>query len=286
MRDLTETQIRILEELARYKFLTAAQMVRLGITSQLPSIYRASKPLTEGRSALVGKKEFPPTPGLGRPSAIYYLRDKGARFLTDALHHRPDRIRMTKNTQTLFARDYTHRIQTLDFHIAWSTYAAGRDFETFPFVTYFDFEGSNHGGERRLRAQTRMEVEGFANGFIVPDAHFGYRDPATGRDQFFLVEIARKRDTGYIMRQILGHAMAINQGSSLQVFHPKILPRVLYVFEIEGTMKSAVARFRNDPNFGALHEWFAFGTIDDAVTNFESAWRSPDGQRSTFFGQV
>ena len=78
---ISQTEGKILEAVAHYRFLTAHQLMRLGVTSDKTHLYDKLRTLKTRRPALLHELRFGPEPGLGRLASIYFLTEHGAAAL-------------------------------------------------------------------------------------------------------------------------------------------------------------------------------------------------------------
>ena len=266
---LTETQLRILEELARYKYLTSSQMVRLGLATVRNNIYRAVKPIC-GPKKPIDKKNFSPIPGVGKLESVYYLRPSGADILVQELDYSKEKIRLHKGS--FFGRDYMHRVRTIDFHLSWNGFSRIRRLFPLTLCTYFDFQGANHSSSGgRLQSKARIPVTGHHSEYIVPDMVIRAKQN-NGREMFFLFEMADGHDTAYILRQAFGHVLALSQGTPSKAFQTSVSPRILYVFEHKSTLRAVAQRFLEDDRFSEFNEWFLLGLHESVIRNMQGSW--------------
>lgn len=230
----SEAAIKALESLAKYKYLTASQMVRLGVKSHRNNIYPALQPLQEGKRPLIDKISFGIVPKVGRLEAVYYLTAKGADFLTDELGFESDSVRFPKNLSSFFHRDYFHRIETIDFHIVLEQWAEYSSYSISVSDFYFDMEGSNRSKTKsqRLTPKTKVVIDDKGS-FLVTDAVFKIETPSS--NHLFLIEIHNGKDTKRLLSQIDKHQKALYKGAPSIKYGFDKANRVAIVFELESS---------------------------------------------------
>ena len=265
----TESHLRVMELLARYKFLTVPQMVRLGLAKHRSSIYSILRTLPRtSRTAYIDRIRFGVDPRRGQLPAIYHLLPKGVEFLVQHLDFAEERIRCPKNKHPFFARDYDHRVGTVDAHIAMEL-SVGRCGGHVEFVeTYFDYEGGNRGGSKPLEQLTRIDLGGGVH--IVPDAAFLFE--VGGERKFFLFEFERGHDTKDALAQVRGLARALELGLPSQKYGLGLPCRVLFAFERQGALDAILKRVAATPSLTNFAEYFLFAPFDTVRDDFGRGW--------------
>ena len=276
---LTESNIQILEALARYRYLTSRQIIALGITAHRSQISRImgrfeyfTKPLiarskfseaTEGRSGRRAKED------------IITLTKRGAEFL---MATQPDSEHALGNVHSkgVSARDYEHTKETVDFHILVDQFADMYACTVDCFHTYHDHTGANSGrlaakGINLRRRQTTFTVPevdalGRPNGKehkFSADAMFHLTDP-TGKGHLFAVEIQRGMDTKRLCEKLRDHYIpAIAEGTISADYGVEYNPTVLVICESPALVENTLKRLADDQEFEYFHKRFAFHTIDE-----------------------
>ena len=115
---ITMIQGNVLEALARYKFLTMSQMLKLDIgTTQYQYLAMQTKSLRDRGRPLIGCHNFHiPQPRKGRVESMYYLRPKGREALVFELDIPEEKIKMPIGKSVAY-KDYLHRKYTIDYQI-------------------------------------------------------------------------------------------------------------------------------------------------------------------------
>ena len=78
---MMDKRVRILELLAKYKFLSRSQFIKLGLEVSRNHFTNLMKSLTEKSISFVGQKKFGYHPKYGKVEDLYYLKPKGKKYL-------------------------------------------------------------------------------------------------------------------------------------------------------------------------------------------------------------
>ncbi|MBN4056097.1 replication-relaxation family protein [Rhodothermus sp. AH-315-K08] len=266
---LPENNVRVLELLAVYRFLTVPQFMALGLSDHKPSIYRIMSRFKVQRNRLLKKKDFGFERGFGNRSSVYFLTRQGAAFVAD-LERRDRTFVHFPIGNVSFGQDYFHRVATIDFHIAFRQWAISSGAEVDFFATYFDKSGSNRSRDRsrRLRAKTRVGLE---EGFIVPDAVLGYTTKE-GSGRLSVLEIHNGMDTRRFERQLDVHLRAMEEGAINEEYQFFSAYTILWVFELEAARDAAIRRVRQRADLDAFRDYLRFASAEDVRANYETSW--------------
>lgn len=269
LSSLPECNLRVLEHLATYRFLTVPQLQRLGIAEHRESVYRVLRRFKTTRRKLVEKKDFGFSPGRGNLPSVFYLSRQGAAFLADVHRADPSGIKYPKGVH-VFERDYFHRMATIDFHIALRQWANQKGAIIDFFDTYFDKTGSNRGRRSgdKLRARTRVDL---SDRFFIPDAIYLYTT-ADGRKHLAVVEIHNGMDTGRFMRQMEPHIQALREGAVTDKYGLDFANRSQWIFEHQAAMHAALKRIRRRHAWHQYRPFVDFNTIENVRADFEGGW--------------
>ncbi len=277
---LSESKLKILESLAKYKFLTTKQFLRLGIVKYRSNLVPLLKDLRDRQRPLISRVSFGIHPKYGRLEDVYYLTKWGVRFLIENLNYEKDKIRYPIGTSSLFFRDYFHRIYTVDFHIEYSLWAKRNEYNILFFYTYFDKVGANRSKhKKRLEALTKIELNN-GEDYIIADAISMFETPE--RKYLFSLEVYNGKDTKRIINQLKKHIIALSEGKPSLQYNFKRGSRVIAVFELENTMKAVLDRINKEEDFEEFEDYFLFKTIDDVKKDFFNHWFNLKFKEKTF----
>lgn len=126
---------RILEALARYRFLTIPQLVTLGAGEEKGVRTRLQDLLT---AKLIDRQEFRLGPSAGRLHNVHWLTAKGARFLADANDEVPVEAPRAREIKPAHA---WHRRLTVDAMIAADRWAKATGQELPRVRSYMEWRG-------------------------------------------------------------------------------------------------------------------------------------------------
>ena len=259
---LKEKSLQILEVLAIFKFLSTSQLLKLQIAKSKPNLVRPIKDLLFYN--LIWKLTFGVDPKKWKLENIYYLKIKWVKFLQDELNYKLENktIKYPIWTNSLFFRDYFHRLSTIEFHIQLFIYLVQNSWTIKTFDTYFDKIGSNR-VDANLRAKTKLI---FNDGtYFIPDAICLYEKQ--NKPHIFTFEIYRGNDTKRVLKQFNNHLKALNQGLPSKVFNKKIGSKVFVLFDTINAMNSVIQRFATDSKFRNFDNLFIFNYLDNWTLN-------------------
>jgi hypothetical protein len=274
---VNETAVAVLEALVTYRFLTAAQLHRLGISRSQRHVYSTLRTLAPPRQARTAKDaparrrlppidylEFGVLPGIGRLPALYFLTPHGAELLAEAQRQEkpapvPERVR-------LFRNDYFHRVNCVDFHIALRQDAARFGMRLDFFHVYFDHSAAPRG---RPEPKTRVALR---QGALIPDAIFALT-PQDGRQRLYAFEMYNGRETGRVERQLATYLEALDQEAIERAYRYEHGARVLCVFDQERGLALAQERLVRRPEFKPFAEYFLWKTLREAMADVLTGWR-------------
>ena len=233
---LSASQTKILLSLARYKFLTTSQMLRLGISSRKSNLSVMLKPLKESKRPFIGVMEFAFVPSKGRLQNFYYLKPKGKKLLMGSGMLTEADIRMPKGRTVMFTQDYFHRKYTIDCHISCDIAARERNIDIIHFDRYFDKTGNNRTG-RNLQAKTKLEI---GNDYLIADGAILMEKGDVSR--LFAFELYNDNNTKRICAQITKHLDGIRESSLCRNYGLEKGHRLLAVFTQPEVKKHTMKR--------------------------------------------
>jgi hypothetical protein len=239
----------ILLALAKYKYLTVSQLASIGKMGNRDNASRRLKELKDRK--LVRGISYGFTPWIGRVENANCLTPKGRRALLDGLGLEHTEIRMPVSGSNVYFKDYFHRRDTVDFHIALLKWAEKNHSQLLFFHTYFDREKKIW---TRGTASTKFPLWA---GHLIPDGAFMLWLPQLWKE-LFLLEVYRWKDTLRTFRQLKKHAEALVQGSANSKYNFEKPYRVLCVFEHNSMMQAVMGRMVESGYFSQLSAHFLF----------------------------
>jgi len=290
MKSLTQQQQRCLEALACFRYLTAHQLINLGVSKNINSLRdKTLTRLVNHRSAFIKSHDFGWIPQYGRLAKIYFLTKNGANLLADVLRIDPDTIIYPKGG-IQFSSDYLHRTRFIDVQIAFRRWAEQTQHEILFFHRYFDKIGSQRAGEVKSTAKTRVLLRRTVyteqqTHVFIPDGLTQYQD-ATGNRRLLAIELHNGTHSQRITEQLLNHLEALAQGLFSEKYHYQKANFVLSIHEHQSTLDSVRKRLIARPEFTAFLPLFVFNTQAQVNTDFAQGWTNADGKASPLFIQV
>lgn len=285
MERVPPTQTNILLALAKYKFLTVSQMIRLGVATQKSNLNPHLKRLQRKARPFIKQMEFGSHPREGKLEYFYYLTPTAKRTLIDDLQMQPDEIRLPIGTSSLFSNDYFHRKSTINCEIALELAAPAQDCEVLFFDTYFDKLGSNRKGGTS-RAKTKIDMK--EGKYLIADAVFMLQTPI--QQELYCFEVHNGKNTKKAHKQLRQYVEALQLGSASIKYDHKSPDksryracRILFAFEHEGIMQATIERLQEDAAFANMRPFFLFQTLDRVVESFFDGWCDMDGGEVRLF---
>lgn len=277
----SENQILILENLAKYKFLTASQFVLLDIYKHTSTVRTNLIELYARNKPLVGKVKLNINGTFGNVEKIHFLTQHGVNFLIDELMYRQEDIKYPKNLTTMIYRDYYHRLNTVYFQIFLNQWLEKNNFELHFCDCYYDKDGANRttkSEKGRLKPKTKIDLS--KTDYIIPDGAFMFTTQE--KPYLCLFEIHQGKDTLRLFRQITKHLEAIAGEHAKQKYKSKVNNRALFIFELESAKKSALRRLNEVQDIQNFNGFVLFATMDDLLNDFFGGWCNIFGKQTNF----
>lgn len=266
----------IMDELAVYQFLTAKQLLTLGVTRDRKRVYEALRALRSRKPKVVEQIEFGALPKIGTLSALYALTPRGAEILQER-YRRSHSVPVHKRVDT-FKNQYFHRVATVDFHIATRQWADIHDQQVDFFYTYFD---PVPGGGRGVKLTRKTRVT-FGNRWFEPDAIFALKD-ARGTQRIFVYELYLGQRTQRVVEQLETHVDASYEDAVEETYQATGAVRHLVVFDAPANLELAQRRMRVHSHFTEVEEFFFLSTNDATQIDWKGCWQRFDGTPATLF---
>ena len=281
MIKLNESDAKALRALARYQYLTAKQMQRLGVgkTAKQVRDYTLNH---LSHVKMVKSERFGVMPKVGHLANLYYLHDKAINTVAELLRCGADEIIYPKAIK--FKNDYFHRLLFVDFHIGlrlWEQQDETAEIEFFN--SYYTKEKGRGAGSPSINQLRFKPSDSLPYNYpltIEPDGIF--RLKRNGKAFLCAVEIHRKADSKYITQQLDRHITAIDQLIISEKFKHDSPNLVLSVHESLASFKSVQKRLLALPDFKPFLPFFHFSISGELEKDF-SNWITADGEKSVLF---
>ena len=274
---MSESELKILESLARYKFLTVSQLDFLNILKNKVGLYARLRQLRSTRKPFIKNNIFGVMPGKGKLEDFYFLEKKGKEFLIENLDYLEHHIKMPKGTSSLFQRDYFHRKRVIDIFLYLDRFLFTNGGQVLFLDYYFDKWGDNR-NKKNLSAKNKIEIEK-TGGFFIPD--IVTKIIYNNEPYLFFIEQHNGKDTKKLMKQLLYHLISIEEGTGAEKYKIEKSQRVLVIFEYESILKATIERLSKIANFEGVEKFFIFKTNEDLKKDFFNGWQTIDSRTTT-----
>jgi len=281
------TALKAMQSFLHYRFLTAKQMVRLGVSPSTTYLQRQINPLAKSSKPLVAFQDYSlGDKQKGRNDRLYWLTPLGNQVMADANFVEAQQVPLLRltpplppiNDPTGKPRDYDHRVLFIDAHIAFDTAFANAGATIQFWHTYFDpLNPPKVSMDRALRMRS-LPYFPFSVYELKPDGVILAFD-ADGEAIFAAIELHRFHDTGRIYQQLKVYAAALADGVMQRVYGVEFPCRVLTILDNAGMAERVRKRVTSDPLFADFgdHFWFADQTAINTDAN--GAWVALGGQQ-------
>lgn len=269
---INNIQADILESLGRFSYLSVSQFQRL--TGKSLGYLREQLAILSERKLI--KSYHVEITARVRAENIYYLLPAGKEVLQHNEKAFADDIRVPAGVP-LVVRDYQHRKNFVDLHIALYKQLQKQGIPLSLFLSYYDKVGNNR-KEGNLESKTKIPCGKEA--FFIPDGVM-----ITGRGEsktLYLLEMYNGKDTIRTLQQLGKHAEAIAQGSPGQAFGIRANPLVLSAFEYDSIKQAVIKRLQQNERFSAMSSLYFFASLEEIKTNCEGAWETIDSETLLF----
>lgn len=269
-------QEQILSALAKYKFLTVRQMVKLGISTE--QYLRVNLRLLREKK-LIDRQIQGIQSRLGKSEDMHFLTLRGARVIAEYLDLELSEIHFPKSTATLFQHDYFHRVATINTKISFYQWAEKQGYEVDFFHTYYDIVGSVKSKDERLRAKTFLQLS--ENQQITPDCIFRYKQK-NGNSFLYCVEVYNGNSTKRVYEQLLKLINSTFQGLASTKYNHSKGNRNLVICENQNAMQAVIDRIANSEEyrrFEGFERFLYFTTIEAVQSDFGALWNDIRGNK-------
>ena len=268
---ISDIDTHIIESLARYKFLTTSQMIRLGISKDRSNLHKRLLYLREQGKPLISCVKFDGRYKMRGLEFIYFLSKRGIEALLE-LGYEENQIKRPKG-KVFFPKQYQHRTGCIDIQIALYQWAEREEHVVELYDSYFDKIGSTR--KAKYRSKTAFVYNEKAKDLLISD---GVALVSTGEEkEIFCVELHNGKQVTRAIKQIYQYIQAMELGTISDAFDLQKANKVLFVFEFEQTMTSVMREFsklvENEGLDEVFKKYFLFGSYDDVVKDFGKGFR-------------
>ena len=277
MSNLTENQIKAIELLSIFKYLSSSQFVKMGVFKKRSYLTNSLKILLDTKNPLISKHDFNPING--KLESFYYLTKYGKRFLINECEYDETQIKVPSGVNQIYLKDYFHRKYTIDFHIAFRQWVESQEGQVDFLNYYFDKVGNNRSGNDYVTALNKIQLDESIS--FIPDinAKFTIND----KKYLFLLEQHNGNDSKRLFEQLYVHIHAIlKQAVSLKYDYKKPY-KVVIVCEERSVKDSVIKRLAKVQGIEHYNNFFIFKTNDELEEDFYTNWTLINREKTNFF---
>lgn len=246
-------QLRILEQLATYRYLSPNQFILAWYTKSKKTLRDNLKSLQERK--LCNKTAYTYSQLHGRKEDIWHLLPNGAEVLERLHGFTSEWIKVSKHKVKL-VEDYIHRKMIISSHIVFRQALQKQGINLLLYD--YDFEKKKKMNGKGIEGATKIST---GSSFLKSDAIF--MTQAGNEASLFCVEIHNQHRVTKLTKQLRPYAYVLAQGTASQKYHLNKNPRILILFEKESTLRTSLELVANDSFYLYLREYFLFKTIDN-----------------------
>lgn len=266
---ISEKQLQVLEQLSIYKYLTSKQLFRMGIySSEKVTRDLALTPLKKSPLNYIKAVDFGFYPSKGRLHSIHHLTKKGALFLEET--SREEGKVFYPKGKVDFSRDYFHRTQFIDLHIALRQWAEATGQEVLFFDSYFESSKDRQG--KKFVASTQVQL---FNRSVTPDGNFCLL-MADQQKRLFTLELHRGNNLEKIKAQLYRHSQIFENNLLADKYNHPFNHYILSVYEDEKTLRNIKRAIQEESFLKDYTKCFLFSTLDSAIEFFSKSWHYAD----------
>jgi len=278
MPQLNENQIVALQWLAKYKYLTSSQFVKMGLYKERGYLTNALKRMIDQKKPLIAKQDFNPV--TGKVESMYYLTQKGKSFLMEELEYKETEIKVRKGLIPIHFKDYFHRKYTVDFYIQFNRWLNSKNGELTFLNYYFDKSGNNRSKNKSKHVTALNRIFLDSSNSFIPDINAKFS--LDNKDYLFLFEQHNGKDTQRLYDQLRIHIDAIAKKAIEKKYHFKKAYKVIIICEYESVKFSVLQRLQQLNGIEHYNNFFLFKTSIELEEDFYSNWMLISGERGNF----
>lgn len=281
MCKLIENQVIAIEWLAKYKYLTSSQFVKLGLYKQRGYLTNSLKILVDMKKPLIAKHDFNPING--KLESLYYLTKYGRKFLMDEHEYTETQIKAPSGLSPIYLKDYFHRKLTVDFHIYLNQWLNSNDGKINFLNYYFDKSGNNRSGNKSKYVTALNKIILNKTNSFIPDINTIFT--VNNKEYIYLFEQHNGKDAKRLFEQLYVHIIAISKRVVSEKYNRKNSHTVVVVCEYESVKNSVIKRLQKERGIEQYNSSFIFKTNLELEKDFYNNWTSISSEQVTFFSK-
>lgn len=279
---------QIMRALSTFRFLTAAQIVELGIVTHTNTASNLLRNLRDRRRPFVFSQSYAGTelladgrPSFGRKPSLHQLSPLGAEYLAELDQVPLANIPHAKKP-THLGQDYHHLVQTIAVHVQAALFCKAHGATLAGAWRYYAKQGSPRTGNP-LRAETSVPIQNAQQPRqkrYEPDLIVHMRDP-NGQDHLFVVEVHRGQDKARLMRTLEANRCLLGQGQPQITLEVKVPSVCITLCEHPPLAQSGATEVLQDSGF--IHERDRFAFAETGKDIFATPLLFGDGGKRSVF---
>ncbi|MEL6669855.1 MAG: hypothetical protein AAFP08_12845 [Bacteroidota bacterium] len=266
-------EIAILKALARYKFLTYDQMIRLGIANHTSNLSSVTKGLREVKRPYI--KKIPHR--VGTPIK-HFLTKRGKDALVELYHLQESDINYPIGSILTDTQDQKHRTSIISIQIEVDLAAQAEGLEMLFCDRYFDTTGNNR-VDKNLKSKTAFHCTDTQT--VKADLIFSLQTPK--QQEYYVLELENGKDSAKAVDKCINHAKALLKGSLNEKLGFSTGYRALWVFEYKSIMEKVIVKLQSISLFEHLHEYFLFKPLNQIEKEILSGWKNVSARERNLY---
>ncbi len=276
MATITTAQMKILEAINRYTFLTVPLIDTLKIHKNKVSIYRSLQGLKNRSKPLIYTQNFGVHPTKGQLPSLLYLSIYAKEILLEN-GYMENQLHIPTN-RTFVSSDYFHRITNIQMHLYMDLYLQSIEDAELLFLDYY-FSKSKTSQILYARAKNRIDLQN--DKYIIPDIVTKF---VIGEKEYlYLVEIHNGTNANKAFYQCLQHIKAIDLGTPKKKYNHPTNNRVIFIFEYKSCMDSVMRKMDGNRDLQKYRNLFLFNTKENIQKDFAKHWMKCNGEEVLFY---
>lgn len=251
---ITYTQEKILKALAKYKYLTASQLVDLGISSSIYTVRKYSTDLQKQK--LIKKSIYSQTIQKNdktksvKLEGLNFLDTEGVRILKNDLDL--ENIKYPQKHKLAFSNDYFHRVYMISTCISFDLWIEKTKQEGFFLIDF-------HNQETTIKITDDLTIK--------PDIIVNFNQ------NYAIIEVWAGIDKDYIISKLSKLFKAIASKKVSEFLGYQKAPRVLNIFKDPETMERVKQTLKTEPFFdNAINKGLFYFTTTEQIKEKFNIW--------------
>ena len=249
--------VRLLKQIALYKYLTLSQLQTLNPKWSKKTIGKHIRHLRE--ISLIGTIKYGYHPQYWKLEDVHLLKNKWFIYLKDRHQFQIPDTKIKQSSKVIY-QDLTHRTFTIDCQIALSIAFYNANTEIQLYENYF--ERIKRPDSNRYITSTKLELW---NKYVIPDSIFVTK--SDNSNSIFCLEMHNGYRVSRIEQKFRLYAKVLQEGIVSKKYTIWVNAYVLNVYQNQSTMNSCLERISKDSYFKYLKNYYLFKTHQNLLDN-------------------